>query len=177
MPTSLSGTISWRQFKNIVANKMNWKILRSETVYLLDSDVLSFIFQYKGQQPHLERRILSTPVENLFISIISVDEALKGVRMLIDNPRSNDGGKSGCLFLRKIMRDYSAFEICPYSPHAAAIFRDMPAAAKRRGTNDCKIAAIALSNGFTVITRNVEDYRAIPSVQFEDWTREEIVRR
>ena len=146
-------------------------------MYLLDSDVLTLLFHRKGQQLFLEQRILSQPAEKLFISIISVDEALRGVRRLIDNPPSKDGGWEGCRLLRKIMKAYSGFEICPYTPEATAIFKTMPAAAKRKGSNDCKIAAIALSRGFTVITRNVADYREIPDVDFEDWTAEKILRR
>jgi tRNA(fMet)-specific endonuclease VapC len=46
----------------------------------------------------------------------------------------------------------------------------MPAPIKRIGARDCQIAAIAISLGFTVITRNTRDFQRIPDVKFEDWT-------
>ena len=41
----------------------------------------------------------------------------------------------------------------------------------RLGTNDLAIAAITLSVGATLVTRNIVDFERIPSLQFEDWGR------
>lgn len=146
-------------------------------MYLLDTDVLTLFFRYPGQQPLLQQRILSTPAENLFISIISVEETTQGALELVKRDHLKDGGVRGYRLLHNMMTDFKTLEICPFTSEASVIHKNMSAATKRIGRNDCKIAAIALSKGFTVITRNVEDYRAIPNVMFEDWTREEIVRR
>ena len=37
------------------------------------------------------------------------------------------------------------------------------------GSNDLKIASIALEFGATVVTRNLRDFRRIPGVLVEDW--------
>jgi tRNA(fMet)-specific endonuclease VapC len=35
---------------------------------------------------------------------------------------------------------------------------------------DLKIAAIALANDATLLTRNLSDFRKIPGLRIEDWT-------
>lgn len=77
---------------------------------------------------------------------------------------------AGCQFLRKIMADYSQFQILPFEPNAQAIYKAVSAETKRLGRNDCKIAAIAIANGLTVVTRNVKHFAQIPNIAFEDWT-------
>jgi tRNA(fMet)-specific endonuclease VapC len=37
-------------------------------------------------------------------------------------------------------------------------------------SNDLKIAATALEENATVVTRNLRDFRRVPGVQCEDWT-------
>ena len=42
---------------------------------------------------------------------------------------------------------------------------------KRVGTQDCRIAAIARSKGYIVVTANVDDFEKIGIAQVEDWTQ------
>jgi tRNA(fMet)-specific endonuclease VapC len=63
------------------------------------------------------------------------------------------------------------YKIVPYTPEADSVFQTFPSGVKRVGTNDCRIAATAIANNLTVVTRNTRDYAKIPNVKFEDWTR------
>jgi tRNA(fMet)-specific endonuclease VapC len=72
----------------------------------------------------------------------------------------------------KILIDFSNLNILPFDTAASNIFDDLRSAGVRRlGTMDLRIAAIALSRGFTVLTRNTVDFARVPGLLFEDWTR------
>jgi tRNA(fMet)-specific endonuclease VapC len=38
------------------------------------------------------------------------------------------------------------------------------------GLMDLRIGAVALENGFTVITRNLRDFQRVPGLTCEDWS-------
>ena len=40
----------------------------------------------------------------------------------------------------------------------------------RVGTMDLKIAAIALANDSTLLTRNIQDFSKVPDLKIEDWS-------
>ena len=50
-------------------------------------------------------------------------------------------------------------------------YEQLRASFRRIGKNDLRIAAIALEHGATLATRNVQDFRQIPGLQIEDWSK------
>jgi tRNA(fMet)-specific endonuclease VapC len=40
----------------------------------------------------------------------------------------------------------------------------------RIGTMDLRIAAIALTHGATLLSRNLVDFKRVPELEVEDWT-------
>ncbi len=63
------------------------------------------------------------------------------------------------------------FPIAPYTDAAHTLFGSFPPAVRRVGRPDCQIAAIAIANGYVVVTRNTRYFAQIPGVIQEDWTR------
>ena len=53
---------------------------------------------------------------------------------------------------------------------AAAEFEHLKRAMIRIGSMDLKIAAIALTNQGTLLTRNLVDFRKVPGLKAEDWS-------
>jgi tRNA(fMet)-specific endonuclease VapC len=49
-------------------------------------------------------------------------------------------------------------------------FNDLRKLKLRVGSNDLKIAATALENQATVVTRNHSDFSTIPGLKLEDWS-------
>ena len=128
--------------------------------YVLDSDVASLLTHYPHQQPHLVQKVSAMPIQQMWISIVTIEEAIKSAFALINNPKMPTAQIQSCELLRRIMQEYSRFRILPYDATAQQVYKNMTAAEKRVGTNDCKITAIAISRNFVVVTRN--DKRLYP---------------
>jgi tRNA(fMet)-specific endonuclease VapC len=74
-------------------------------------------------------------------------------------------------YFEELFEALHCFQILPYTNKAEQIYQSLSAKVKRIGTQDCRIAAIACSKGYIVITANVADFERIGIVQIEDWTR------
>ena len=46
----------------------------------------------------------------------------------------------------------------------------MDAATKRQGSQDCRIAAVAMGLDYVVVTASIRHFSRIPGVRCEDWT-------
>jgi predicted nucleic acid-binding protein len=63
------------------------------------------------------------------------------------------------------------FNILPYTNAAEEHYRAYPAAVKRIGKMDCRLAAHAVLSGFIVVTCNTADFSRIPEAKIEDWSK------
>jgi len=60
--------------------------------------------------------------------------------------------------------------ILAYDDLAATEFERLRQARIRIGTKDLRIAAICISNGATLLTRNLKDFGQVPGLRAEDWS-------
>ena len=66
--------------------------------------------------------------------------------------------------------NYRRIPVLPFGEAAAVAFQQLRRARRRIGTMDLKIAAIVVSRGATLLSRNLVDFRQVPGLQVEDWT-------
>ena len=62
------------------------------------------------------------------------------------------------------------FPILDFDLPAIARFESLKSMKLNVGPMDLRIAAIALEHGFTVVTRNLRDFRRVPGLVCEDWS-------
>lgn len=144
-------------------------------MYILDSDVLGFYLNRPDSYPHLCRKIDDADAKELLCtSIITVQEALAG---RLDYLRSATVQKSDSVlqayqYLQDFLIDIRKFLILPFDKAAYQVFQTIPGKVREGAVNDCRIAAIAFANDYTVITNNAKDFErikmAIP-VKVEYW--------
>jgi predicted nucleic acid-binding protein len=140
-----------------------------ERVYLYDTDTVTAI--HMGTDSVTEK-VSRIPRSRTLVSIVTVAEVMQG--WLADVNRSQSSVKGNiCLAYDNLSRAHEnlkSFNIIRYDAQAEAVFESFPAAVRRTGTNDCRIAATAIAHGLIVVTRDMQDFARIPGVQFEDWT-------
>lgn len=66
---------------------------------------------------------------------------------------------------------YRYFKVVEFSITSVAEFERLRREQIRIGTNDLRIASIALARNETLLTRNSKDFSKVPGLRSEDWTR------
>lgn len=136
-------------------------------MYILDSNILTFILKFPRQYPHLLERIKQTPYEQIWISVISVDEALTGAYKELHQKHK----PVSCYQLLKwIVTEYGKYQILTYDNEDIRIFGQFSSEICRKvGIEDRRIAATALRHQYTVVTQNMRDFEPT-GAKCEDWT-------
>jgi tRNA(fMet)-specific endonuclease VapC len=129
--------------------------------YLLDTNACIDIIRHPKSK--LALRFLSTPIQDIGVSVVSVAELWVGPF------RKNRSAGEGA----KVRRFLLLVNIVPVDETCAAEFGKIAAslldAGTPIGTLDIQIAATAINHGLCVVTRNLRHFSIIPGLQFEDW--------
>ena len=129
--------------------------------YLPDTN--SWIYYLKGSRPNLTRRIDATPATEIVTCSIIWAELLHGaLKYSLPDRR-----------LKVVDSVLSLFKSFPFDDDAAqqyALIRDqLERRGETIGPHDLMIAAIAISQGFTVVTSDRHLSR-VQGLRVEDWT-------
>ena len=138
---------------------------------VLDTDVLSLLQSNKGEEcANLQGRLATTP-ESVSVTIITFEEQTRGWLAWIAKAKSLDEQVIRYRKLRLFLDDYKTRAVLDFDQASANRFQDLKRRKIRVGTMDLKIAAVALANQATLLSRNVRDYRKVPGLHVEDWTQ------
>ncbi len=69
------------------------------------------------------------------------------------------------------MLNYRSIPILDFDDASASLAETLNTSKLRLGTMDIRIAAIALINRATLISRNLRDFQRIPRLRVEDWAK------
>ena len=126
--------------------------------YLLDTNILSA--GLRGEPRALLNRLAGLAPNRLHVSCIVLAELMAGAEL----------GTRKATTLAALVDMTAGMTVLPFDTQAAAHFDDLKRLHIRIGTQDLKIAAIALANDATLITRNTQDFARISDLKFEDWS-------
>jgi tRNA(fMet)-specific endonuclease VapC len=138
-------------------------------MYLLDTDHISLLARGGVAGEHILRRVLRSHSAQVAVSIVSYEEQLRGWLSQIAATRVVERQVLYYHELERMLDRYCRAPILPFDARAAAIFSDLVQNRLRIGTMDLKIAAIALANDATLLTRNTGHFERVPGLRFEDW--------
>ena len=136
------------------------------SLYILDSDSLS-LYQ-RGYEP-LGQRLLALPSDQIAITVISVEELIRGRLAQIRKATKPQERVYAYYWFAQTLEFLRDFRVLGYDVEAEARFQSLIAQKIRIGTQDLKIAAIALSQRATLVTRNRQDFEQVAGLALEDW--------
>jgi tRNA(fMet)-specific endonuclease VapC len=140
-------------------------------LYLIDTDHLGII--QRQSEPAFSRllsRVQQRSSADIFVPIISFHEQVSGWNSYLHRATTSAGVVRAYDMFHHILADFARMQIAPYDAMAATQFDALRAAGIRVGTMDLRIAAIALSRQFVVLSRNLVDFTRVPGLLVEDWT-------
>jgi tRNA(fMet)-specific endonuclease VapC len=139
------------------------------SLWILDTDHVSLALRgHPSVNALIEQRDLEVAT-----TVITAQELFNGWVVRINDPRlSNELVPLYASFLR--MLDFlRRIQIIGFDDAANRQYQKLllnPSLRKKRLQEDLKIAAIALSTGAIVVTRNQRDFSLVKELRIEDWT-------
>ena len=141
------------------------------TRLILDMDHVSLIL--RGDE-RLQKQL--DQESEACITVITIQEIFNGWMARINQANPNDDFIELYTRLTESMDYFKQIEILNFDREADRCFRALlqnhPALRKARLQRDMRIAAIALSQNATIVTRNQRDFGQVPGLKIVDWSSE-----
>jgi tRNA(fMet)-specific endonuclease VapC len=135
---------------------------------LLDSDHVSVLLNPRIK---LRSRLAARLDElgDVHLPVVVVEEQMRGWLALIHRTRDVYDQIEAYIHLETLFSFVSNWPIAGWNSDAAGVFKEMRRGQVRIGTQDLKIASIALANDATLLSANLVDFQQVPGLQVEDW--------
>ena len=137
------------------------------SLWVLDTDMLTLWL--RGQET-VAARVATTPPQQLAVTIITVEEMLGGWYTQIRQARDDQQLARAYQALQQAVEFARGIQILPFDLPGMHRYRQLRTHHRRIGTNDLRIAAIVLEQHGILVTRNTNDFAAIPGLQLEAWS-------
>ena len=135
---------------------------------ILDTDHLSALASERAVSVQLLARLANSG-ESVATTVVSVEEHVRGWLARIARARTSDACVVAYTKFQRAVEDLGRGVILPFDAAAALQFEQLRSAKLGVGTADLRIAAIALSKGQLLLSRNLRDFERVPGLRVEDW--------
>jgi tRNA(fMet)-specific endonuclease VapC len=137
-------------------------------LFVLDTDILTL---FQNGHAAVVRQVQSHSVGELAVSIISVEEELTGWYTKVRQAKKPAEMARVYQRLTDTVRFVSQFQLLSFSLQAITLYERLRTSFRRMSKNDLRIASVTLENDAILVTRNVRDFRQVPGLQVEDWSK------
>jgi tRNA(fMet)-specific endonuclease VapC len=137
------------------------------SLYVPDTDHLTLLRQ---GQATVVARVAATAVSDMAITIVSIEEQLRGWFTQVRKARGADGLARAYQGLSDVVDLAKSVRVLPFSRTAVDRYLYLRRTVRRVGKQDLAIAAIVLDHDATVVTRNRRDFGQVPHLRVEDWS-------
>lgn len=135
-------------------------------LYILDTDHISLL---QRQHPLVISKITQIPVSNRAITAITAYEQIRGRMAVVSRAKSEGDVGRAIARLRETLRFLADVEILLYDEASQQQYALLRQQKSRVGTQDLRIAAIALRHNAILVTRNLRDFQKVPNLRIENW--------
>jgi tRNA(fMet)-specific endonuclease VapC len=136
------------------------------TLWILDTDHISL---YQRGDLNVINRLSSANPKNLAVTVISLEEQMYGRLSEIKKATSAISLITAYSRLEITLDYFKSVQVLPFDQNAHTSFEGLIRQKLRVGTQDLRIAAIALSVNGIVVTRNQKDFGKVSNLQVENW--------
>lgn len=136
--------------------------------YILDTDHVT-LFQHN----HLGivQRARDIGGSNMFVTTVTLEEQLRGRLAGISRAATKPEHLAVAYKnLRRTLLYFCSVNLLDFNDAAYNCYQSLLQQKVRIGKQDLRIAAIALTNQATLVTRNQQDFSKVPGLSIEDWT-------
>jgi tRNA(fMet)-specific endonuclease VapC len=137
------------------------------TLWIFDTDHTTL---FQQGNPQIVQRVSAVNPKDIAITIVTFEEQMYGRLNRIRRATSGEEVISAYASLRKTINYLTDFELLDFDRDAQHYYMEFLRQKIRVGTQDLRIAAIALSKSSILLTRNRRDFERIPGLRFEDWS-------
>ena len=135
--------------------------------FLFDTDHLTL---YYYRRPQLMQRMVLQPPDAVGVSAVTAEETLRGRLVALSQARKGSLRIVRYSLLLESLDLLSQFLLVSYDQASENHFQQLRSSRLRVGTQDLKIAAIALANKVVLLTRNRRDFAQVPGLVLADWS-------
>jgi len=140
----------------------------SKSLWILDTDHVSL---HQRATPEVVTQIAAHDPAQVAVAVITYEEVLRGRLAVVHRARDATALELAYLRLYEAWDYFRQRHVLPFDPTAIAEYLRLRKMVRQMGAQDVKIAAIALTHGAVVVTRNHQDFSRVPGLVIEDWTK------
>jgi tRNA(fMet)-specific endonuclease VapC len=137
------------------------------SLWILDTDHISL---FQRGHPQIVNRLATVALTDIAITIITIEEQIRGRFNMIRQAASSSELIPAYRNLHITFDSLKSFVILDFNPTASAVYTSLLQQKIKIGSQDLRIAAIALSVNGILVTRNQRDFAKVPNLIIEDWS-------
>jgi len=136
--------------------------------FLLDTDTLSLL--QRGHAVVLSH-VNAQPAGAIVVAALTIQEQMQGWQGALSRARNRQQTAYAYeMLVDRLLPTWCRFSVLSFTEPAILRFEQLRSQRLNIGMMDLRIAAVALENGQTVVTRNQRDLGRVPGLATVDWS-------
>lgn len=138
------------------------------SLYVLDTDTLQL---FQDEDANVVARVRAVAPADLATSVVCVEEQLSGWYTQLRQAKRPERLAWAYRRLAVTVRFLSRVQIVDFDEPAIRRYEELKRLKIKVRKMDLRIAATVLDRDGVLVTRNVRDFRQVPGLQIEDWSK------